>query len=82
MAFVKLAFCVTLILLIKEIESQSLLSGFQKLDRQLPIFGACDRIASRGVMNCLQNFLPTKLFSGLSSGHSNGGMCWYVFLFH
>ncbi|XP_054152521.1 uncharacterized protein LOC128951296 [Oppia nitens] len=44
----------------------------QYLWDRLPFVGACDRIASTGVMNCYQNFLPTRV---LRSSGPGGGLC-------
>ena len=71
-----------LILLIKlnQIESQNILNDINPSRKQanggnnVPFFGACDRIAMRGVMNCLENFLPNRIWLDDNSG----GVCWYV----
>ena len=62
------------------IESQSLFRGQQSPIDRLPGVGACDRIASRGVANCMENFLPTNVLSGFTGGPrggSGGDVCWY-----
>jgi len=78
MGYIKLILSAIILIFIENVNSQSILDGLQGVGSRAG-FGACDRIASRGVANCMENFLPKSLlssFTGRESGSSsNGGIC-------
>lgn len=74
MGFIYKVLTLLLVYIVVEIKCQNIFSGLQGID-SLPVIGACDRIASRGAMNCMENFLPSRTLSGLSNGRANSGVC-------
>lgn len=51
--------------------AEDVLSSLAQPLNRFPLVGVCDRIAYRGVMNCMENYLPSRRSFG-----NQLSMCW------